>query len=319
MKTWFLRRLENLLQVGLLLGAIATLLSYAGTFFYQWQIDLFSHFHLQLGLGCLAVAGGLLLFRSWLLAGLGLLLSAAHWLSVSYYFMGSPVVPKPEGAPTLSVLTFNVLASNQERSALWSYLTEDPPDVVLLQEIDREWARFLAQKDGPWEHKYLQPRGRIEGHALLSRFPLKGMGMLNPNGTEAVGIAFATIQPAGAPAVRFFSVHPLPSLNAELEKKSLHYLEALAEEVAREEGLVVVAGDFNRTPWSPPLAEFLKTTALVDVRRGGGFPPTWKRFTLLGLPIDHLLVSRGISVLDQRVGPALGSDHHPVRAELALP
>ena len=76
---------------------------------------------------------------------------------------------------------------------------------------------------------------------------------------------------------------------------------------------LVVAGDFNVTPFSVHYGDFLKGTGLRDSALGFGISPTWnRRFPWVAIPIDHVFVSDDLVVMDRRVGPACGSDHSPV-------
>ena len=46
---------------------------------------------------------------------------------------------------------------------------------------------------------------------------------------------------------------------------------------------------------------------------------TWRLAnTGIGLPIDHALVSAGIGIVSRRVGPDIGSDHHPLILDLKI-
>ena len=74
----------------------------------------------------------------------------------------------------------------------------------------------------------------------------------------------------------------------------------------------MAVGDLNCTPWSPHFDKFLQTARLRDSALGRGVSPTWFPIPLLGLPIDHFLVSKEIEVVNRVVGPNVGSDHRPV-------
>jgi len=83
-------------------------------------------------------------------------------------------------------------------------------------------------------------------------------------------------------------------------------------------GPVLVAGDFNCTPWSPFFADLVAATGLSDSARGFGVWPTWNSTLLpLGISIDHVLVSDGLVTRNHRVGGDVGSDHFPVIVDLA--
>lgn len=79
-------------------------------------------------------------------------------------------------------------------------------------------------------------------------------------------------------------------------------------------------GDFNMTPWSPKFRQLVADSHLRDTVRGFGLQPTWPAGApQFWIPIDHVLVSPDILVVDRRVGPDLGSDHYPVIVDIQLP
>lgn len=84
-----------------------------------------------------------------------------------------------------------------------------------------------------------------------------------------------------------------------------------------EQRPLVVMGDFNLPEESGIYRDVWgDLTNVFDV---GGFGVGWtKRTRFLGVRIDHILVGRGFHVGRVRLGPALGSDHRPLIAELRL-
>ena len=88
-------------------------------------------------------------------------------------------------------------------------------------------------------------------------------------------------------------------------------------------GPVVVTGDFNATPWTPPVRRLMAETGLrcAPGALAGTYPaallgrmvPPW-----LAIPIDIVLAGGGAHAVGRRRGPAIGSDHWPVVIELIL-
>jgi endonuclease/exonuclease/phosphatase (EEP) superfamily protein YafD len=77
-------------------------------------------------------------------------------------------------------------------------------------------------------------------------------------------------------------------------------------------------GDLNATPFSPRFKNLLIDCGLRDSSLGFGITRTWhSEIPLLGLPIDHILVSRDLAVISREVGPKVGSDHRPVMVRVA--
>ena len=97
------------------------------------------------------------------------------------------------------------------------------------------------------------------------------------------------------------------------------------EHLFRNNPNVVVAGDFNHTPYTPRFARLAAEGRLLAARHPGLWPITWRaQFRgvpvldrLFGLPIDQVLVNDHFAVRTVAIGPELGSDHLPVTVELA--
>ncbi|MCP4501446.1 MAG: hypothetical protein GY822_15915 [Deltaproteobacteria bacterium] len=83
---------------------------------------------------------------------------------------------------------------------------------------------------------------------------------------------------------------------------------------------VVLAGDFNATPWSIVFQNFLDETGLHNAAyaRGGG--TTWPTFLplMFRIPIDHILLSKQLVSTSFLVGPEMGSDHLPFFGRFVL-
>jgi endonuclease/exonuclease/phosphatase (EEP) superfamily protein YafD len=221
--------------------------------------------------------------------------------------------PDARVAPTLTVLAVNVQARNPESAALLEIIAREDPDVVLFIEFTKRWAERLAPLASRYPHRYELPRDDAFGIALFSRHPLESAHEARLGTTDAIDARVAT--PRGT--VRFIGVHLRPPFTAGWAHERNSELLALAAHIDGNDEPLVVAGDFNMSPYSPYLASFLAVTGLRDARAEFGLGVTWPTFfPLLGIPIDHCLVSNDLGVAQYRRLPAFGSDHYPVLAQL---
>jgi endonuclease/exonuclease/phosphatase (EEP) superfamily protein YafD len=82
---------------------------------------------------------------------------------------------------------------------------------------------------------------------------------------------------------------------------------------------MILLGDLNTTAWSHAFQKLVKQMDLKDSRKGYGLQITWpSMMPILGITIDHCLISDTISVLDHKIGPNIGSDHYPVYVEVGM-
>jgi endonuclease/exonuclease/phosphatase (EEP) superfamily protein YafD len=78
---------------------------------------------------------------------------------------------------------------------------------------------------------------------------------------------------------------------------------------------MIIAGDFNSTPWSFALR---RQDRLFGIERRTRALATWPARTLRSeapfpfLPIDHVYAGKGWRTVSMQRGPRLGSDHYPV-------
>lgn len=228
----------------------------------------------------------------------------------------------------LKVLTANLFVQNPEDPAVFiDLLRREKPDIVVLQETTGRWAAALSGASlFPYE----------SGAEALSRDNIKVYSTLPIRAETELKRAFtepkAYKQPLrleldmrGKPLF-LYALHPETPRRLWQWRDRNAYLSAAADAVKGDlqRAPVIVAGDWNTPTWSPFYRGFLRQAGLAATEGGWLQPVT--RFSLkldwlayIGATIDHVAVSPDISVRSHRVGPAFGSNHLPVIADLAMP
>ncbi|MBU2296374.1 MAG: endonuclease/exonuclease/phosphatase family protein [Gammaproteobacteria bacterium] len=302
----FWARRINTLALLCLLGLLLPLLSHllagsAGTL--AWLIDLASHWQWLFLLG-LVVFTGLACCRDkrWAILLLALPLP---WLTAS-----TPAPASDPQAQVLAVASANVHLDSRNTQGLATWLAQEKPDVVVLLEVSPAYAHGLRTlRDYPFQHIVAQDSPF--GIAVLSRHPLQQIEVIE----DAQGIAHieAQLQWHGQP-IGIIALHPMPPLSPQYHSVRNAKLAALAKQAAVSSIPTVLAGDLNATPWSSAFSGL----AQLGLRRASGLAATWPAVLqgVLGLPIDHVLVTPHWAVVARQVGPQLGSDHLPVLVRL---
>ncbi len=228
----------------------------------------------------------------------------------------------------LKVLTANLYIDNQRPPADFiGLLSREKPDIVVLEETTPAWeAAISASGLFPYE----------SSHDVVMRDAIKVYSTLPIRAETALKRAFteekAYKQPLrleldlrGEPLF-LYAFHPETPRKLWQWRDRNAYLSAAADAVKGdlENAPVIVAGDWNTPSWSPFFRGFLKQAGLASTAGGWLQPVT--RFSMkldqiayIGASIDHIAVSPDISLRARRVGPAFGSNHLPVIAELTLP
>jgi len=113
--------------------------------------------------------------------------------------------------------------------------------------------------------------------------------------------------------------HPPSPRTHTLWSQRNRVLSEVSNEIKNLKGSWLVAGDFNTVPWS---RYFIKTKSSCFNR--AGFYTSWSfnnqlsDLKVLGLPIDHCLVSEDVSLSNVGVNSVNGSDHKLLHYELTF-
>jgi endonuclease/exonuclease/phosphatase (EEP) superfamily protein YafD len=283
---------------------------------YGWVFDLTTNFRLQY----LGVAGVLLVLlalrRKWLTAGALLIVSGLNALPVLPY-LPQPTLAVEAGPATapVKVMTVNVSYRRFSARRFREIVAAAAPDVLLVVEFTPQAEETLADMDKLYPFALKAPAEGPYGLALWSRFPLEHAYTFPLGVVQGID---ARVQLPDGTFTLLGSHLMSPTLPRRFEQRN-EQLALLAQRRAEIAGPVIVAGDFNVTPYSPYYSDWLETTGLTDSRYGRTLSTSWPAvLPILGIPIDHVAVSKEFIVLAHRRLPAFGSDHWGIMAELAV-
>lgn len=304
-------------RIRFLLGAVCLLTawSFVGG---QWLAgELATHFRPHYFVALLAGALYLVLARrgAWLVPVL--LCGFLNGLYVLPYYRAPLVPPAGSESSSIRLLLANVQTSNTEHELVMELVRREDPDIIALLEVDQRWLDSIAVLKGSYPYFVEEPRSDNFGIAVLSRVPLKALGLVSYGSADVPSVEGRFL--LGGQEVLFVATHPVPPIGTQMFRWRNEGLRELAA-VAAAAPLCVLAGDLNSTPWSPDYREFEQESGLGNARRGFGVLPTWPvALGPLGIPLDHCLVSEAIVVTSVRCGPGIGGDHRPLLVDLRLP
>lgn len=303
-----------LVAVPALALAIASLAAFFGR--YIWWLDILANFRVQYA-AVLLVAGIVLAFSRLRRIGFGILFMAGiNLFLVAPLFIGSSGQSEIT-APTVRIMSYNLLSDNEEYAAVVDYIEENQPDVVLLHEASLPWETAMESASLGYEVVRARSDDLIFGTLVLMKHPALvtsfGFAITDPRALEI------SYQPDGWSApLMILSSHPLSPADAERAGLRDAQLGFAAEWASRQQGAYLVVGDFNATPWSWPFRRLIDVGNLKNSQNGFGLQATFAANSnwLFRVPIDHLLYSDSLRVRDRKLGPAMGSDHFPILVEL---
>lgn len=340
-----------------LLMAVLSLLPFVAPDF--WFSDNMSFFLPQLfGVGLLALASALLcrwiarrrfrrstfaVMTAVVLAALiaGAALTALRTLTVLTIGRDPTTANRSADGTAFRVVSINLEMRYLGDPQFMAYLESLNADVLVFQETN--WRQQLRYREkvmketgplpgvGPYSSTFLT--GELGSLVFFSRHPILESQSIRVDDVCGNGrwgqreILRIKLDVAGKP-LTFIALHPeSPRSPCRFEARQ-NYYSTLGMEVARlrREGVdpVIIAGDWNMSPWSAHFSQLLEAGGLKT--QFPSFMPVITRFFFsyslswfLGSAVDHIAVSPDVGIANVSLGPDIGSDHVPLIADLILP
>lgn len=294
-----------------------------------WPIELIYHFFLYLTVISVLIASIFAFLRRWR--------SLAVSLAVSCYFISVAVQPSdidchvtlplshshdfigprsPPSAHQLRVYTQNLHFSHKPSHWTRNALSWIQSDILVFQEINSAVFSTFRRIDDLFPYRVFveSPRNAKEQLAILSSQPIAEYQVFKPS-PAAMPALIARIVLSDGMSVWLVVVHARNPVLAKGMIARDDFLEQLSDRVNQLQGPVIIAGDFNATPYTPPYRDFVESAQVAEAcLTPGTFPKASKG---LGLPIDHILV-RGGTIMNLSASRLFGSDHRALVGTLRL-
>lgn len=309
MRAW----LKGLIVAGLVVGACLTLL---GLLARWWPpLDLVNNGLLFVTVGAIALLCLAIATRNWRLIVPAALLAAVNVMLVIAALPGAAAEAAPGSPRFLRVATLNLWRHNDRMDDVENFLAETDADAVVLQEATKQHGALLRQA--------LQSRYPFSvgdwGIIILSKHPFLADGRIDRPGYPpwiSLMVRWVQLEVNGT-KFELAGVHLARPFYAELQQQDVAALIAFVRSRTLP---LVMAGDFNMSPWTEKLGRFERGSGL---KRYNTFHLTWpmerRNVPLLPLvAIDNVFASPQFASIAVAPGPRLGSDHRPIVADLAL-
>ena len=267
-------------------------------------------------------------FGTILLTGL-LVLNSIHLSYLIFPF--TPIAPKqmlssasPMYTPNpdyfLSIMVSNVYQFNRKADKCLRVVKKNEPDVVLLVETDQWWREAVSQLEQHYQYKVLYPLDNTYGMLLYSRLPLEDTEVKFLIKDSIPSIHTKVVLRSGK-KVQLYCIHPEPPAPSESIRTTERNAEILKiAKMAKECPLPsVVFGDLNDVAWSYTTKLFLKTSQMLDPRRGRGFYNSFHaKYIFFRWPLDHFFCSKEFRLIKLKRLEPIGSDHFPMLLKVML-
>lgn len=246
---------------------------------------------------------------------------AALTIAICAYLMAPDLIARataPAVAPvgqTLKIIQFNVWDHNRDPAATARWIAGQDADIVVLEETGLGAVPAALVDRYPYRTRCDKGFEACATTILSKQKPSDGGQLLWPNlGRRHVG-AWATFG-VGPRAFSIVGTHyrwPAPLARQADQRRRF------ADAIARfDKKTLIVAGDFNLTPWSFKLKRQDALFGLPRLTHGiftfpAGHIAHWRMtFPFPLLPIDQVYAGTDWRAVSVRRGSAEGSDHYPI-------
>jgi endonuclease/exonuclease/phosphatase (EEP) superfamily protein YafD len=235
---------------------------------WSWMLELTTHFRVQY----LVVTAAMLVFaalrQKWAACAVLVAAGAVSAAPVLPY-LSLPIAPSASAEPAVvKVLTVNVSYRQFSVRRLFEIVRNADPDVLVIQELTPHADSVLKDFDTAFPHFHKFSADGPRGIGIWSRYELESAA------TFALGRLPAIEARVRAPQGSFtvIGAHLSSPVRPRRAAARNSELRELGVRSAAIEGPLVVAGDFNITPYSPYFTDWLELSGLRDTRRGAARP-----------------------------------------------
>lgn len=256
-----------------------------------------------------AVAAAVLLRVGWWRSGVpAALVALALVVSIVVPLRALDTVPAPPGQ-TLRIGVHNTGFAAGDVAAVAREIRAAELDVVVLLESEDIAEALDRRLDALRRLPAPGPTGRDDAPPVVLARGAWPTTVEPLGGERPATVTRVTLDGRRLDVVAF---HPLPPVLRDWSERHRTSISALVGEVLPRSGAHVLACDCNTTPWSPSMRRLLATGL-----RGPTVRPTFGA-PVVGIPLDHVLLSDEVVAVSRELWPFSGSDHRMIVTEVAL-
>lgn len=216
------------------------------------------------------------------------------------------------------VLSINLFYQNYNYSAIKTMINEIDSDILIMVEFSDEHAKNLQKNlDEKYSYSTLG-LSNFGDNVIYSKYPILDSKFTQEKDSFC-GFVKAEIE-LNNKHTSIYAVHTTAPLTEPWLRRRNHQLKMLADEIKDDTNeSMIIAGDFNLSPWSPDYSQFEKEvdTKVKNITKQNGPNFTWN----FGIPfanshIDHAFTSDSLQASNLQIISLEGSDHKGIYFEL---
>lgn len=254
-----------------------------------------------------------LVLRKWFWFGLSGFILLLNGVALLPYVL-SQTATKPN-VGDVKLYVHNLYYLNEDLDFSLKEIQDHDPDIIFLMEYSEAIQAQIEASFAAYPYRLIQPSRFTMGLALFSRVPIVDSSVVRSEATR-IPIFKLSFEVSGK-IFSFVGAHPWPPLLrwGEEHRRQMAAITQVAQEASHP---LIVAGDFNASPWSFVMRQLVQEARLRDAKKGYGLRKSWRLNPLFRLPLDHVLLSEEWQVISFQHGKHGASDHDPLILELKL-
>ncbi len=282
----------------------------------MWPLELLANFRVQLLEAALLATALAIILKARVALVVCALAALANGAVVAPSFGGSQPAP-PKGAPTLTLGHLNAQNGDIDVAGLRRYLTATRPAVFVILDPSVATANALQSDAAGYQVQAVHRPGAEFALAIaLARVPFHGVR--HPLDPAFPNSSLEGVVDLGTTPIAVLFLHTESPFTP---GRSAHRNRALAAAARWSRSIRlphVVEGDLNATPWSAVFDTLLRNGRLHNSLVGFGIQASWPAGFAPGrIPIDHALLSAGLTTVERGTGPSFGSEHRSLHITIA--
>ncbi|QTV06208.1 endonuclease/exonuclease/phosphatase family protein [Faecalibacter bovis] len=262
------------------------------------------------------------IYDDFILGLLGICTIYLFWVIIPYTPLGKKMIDQvelKENEVPFNLLVTNVYQDNTQYQKLVNLIEKTSPDVIFLLETNQAWMDNIKSATNKYEYKIEVPLENTYGLLFYSKLPIKHYEVNYLISTEIPSIVVDVEY--NNEIIRLYGLHPTPPVPQENEESTERDAEILITgKAAKNYGKAcIVFGDMNDVAWSRTTRLFLKTSQMLDPRRGRGMYNTFHvKYWFFRWPLDHYFLSSQFRLIDMKIEDSIDSDHFPISISVVL-
>ncbi len=211
----------------------------------------------------------------------------------------------------------NVHSDSDHYSTVREQIEKANPDLVALIEVNKKWKDNIGLS-GKYPYSFEFPREDNFGVAIYSKIPFAAPDA-RKFGETVPPVLYTTLETDKGRKIDFALLHALPPLTNDAIYMSKVLLRRVSTLLRHSENEVLVAGDFNATPFSSQYQRFAWGSRVEDAMKGFGLLRSWNAWSpIVRLTLDHVFYRGNIRVEDFQTLEPGKSDHFPYLVDFEL-